>query len=151
MLIKKILSILQLLKCQGKSNRMLYNILKHYGSQVLNSKQKPKKESQKKIQLFFLIVKTRRKTPYGLCAQSLSRVQFFATPWTVAHQAPLSRGFSRQEYQSGFPCPLPGDLPNPGIEPRSPTLQVDSLSTEPQGKPKDSMKELKREKAQTGR
>ena len=50
-----------------------------------------------------------------------------ATPWTVAHQAPLSMGFSRQEYWSGLPCPFPWDLPNPGIEPRSPALQVNSL------------------------
>ena len=48
-----------------------------------------------------------------------SRVQLFATPWTVAHQAPLSMGFSRQEYWSGLPCPPPGDLPNPGIESES--------------------------------
>ena len=48
-----------------------------------------------------------------------SRVRLFVTPWTVAHQAPLSIGFSRQEYQSGLPFPPPGDLPNPGIEPRS--------------------------------
>ena len=52
--------------------------------------------------------------------RSLSRVQLFATLWTVAHQAPLSMGFSRQEYWSGLPFPFPGDLPNPGIEPRSP-------------------------------
>ena len=50
-----------------------------------------------------------------------------ATIWAVAHQAPLSMGFSRQEYWSGLPCPPLGDLPNPGIEPRSPTLQADSL------------------------
>ena len=56
------------------------------------------------------------------------------TPWTVAHQAPLSMGFSRQGYWSGLPCPPPGDLPNPGIEPRSPTLQADSLPSEPPGK-----------------
>ena len=49
----------------------------------------------------------------------LSQVQLFATPWTVAHQAPLSMGFSRQEYWTGLPCPLPGDLSNPGIEPTS--------------------------------
>ena len=55
-----------------------------------------------------------------------SCVQFFMTPWTVAHQAPLSMGFSRQEYWSGLPCPPPGDLPDPGIKPASPTLQVDS-------------------------
>ena len=49
------------------------------------------------------------------------------TPWTVAHQAPLSMGFSRQGYWSGFPFPSPGDLPDPGIEPGSPALQADSL------------------------
>ena len=65
----------------------------------------------------------------------LSRVQLFATPWTVTHQAPLSMGFSRQEYWSGLPLPSPGDLPNPGIEPRSPALLVDSLPAKPQGKP----------------
>ena len=58
-----------------------------------------------------------------------------ATPWTVAHQAPLSMGFSRQESWSGLPFPSPGDLPNPGIEPRSPTLQADALPTELLGKP----------------
>ena len=58
--------------------------------------------------------------------QSLSCVWLFATPWTVAHQAPLSMGFSRQEYWNGLPCPLPGDLPNPGIKPRSPALQANS-------------------------
>ena len=50
-----------------------------------------------------------------------SCVQLFVTLWTVVHQAPLSMGFSRQEYWSGFPCSPPGDLPNPGIEPESPT------------------------------
>ena len=54
------------------------------------------------------------------CVLSLfSRVWLFATLWTVAHQAPLSMGFSRQKYWSGFPCPLPGDFPDPGIEPAS--------------------------------
>ena len=57
-----------------------------------------------------------------------------ATPWTTAHQAPLSMGFSRQEYWSGMPCPPPGDVPNPGIEPGSPALQADSLLSEPPGK-----------------
>ena len=52
----------------------------------------------------------------------LSRVGLFETPWTVVYQAPLSMGFSRREYWSGLPFPSPGDLPNPGIEPRSPTL-----------------------------
>jgi len=57
------------------------------------------------------------------------------TPWTVAHQAPPSMGFSRQEYWSGLPCPPPGDPPNPGIELWFPALQADSLPTELQGKP----------------
>ena len=52
-----------------------------------------------------------------------------ATPWSVALQAPLSIGFSRQEYWSGLPFPFPGDFPDPGIEPRSPALQADSLPT----------------------
>ena len=67
--------------------------------------------------------------------KSLSRVQLFVTPWTVAYQAPLSMEFSRQEYWSGLPFPSPGDLPDPGIEPRSPALQADALLSEPPGKP----------------
>ena len=63
--------------------------------------------------------------------KSLSHVRLFVTPWTVAHQAPQSMGFSRQEYWSGLPFPSPGDLPNPGTEPRSPALQADSLPSEP--------------------
>ena len=58
-----------------------------------------------------------------------SCVPLFVTPWTIARQAPLSMGFSRQEYWSGLPCPSPGDLPDPGIEPRSPALQADCLFT----------------------
>ena len=54
-----------------------------------------------------------------------------ATPWTVAPQAPRSMGFSRQEHWSGLPCPPLGDLPHPGIEPRSLALQADSLPSEP--------------------
>ena len=61
----------------------------------------------------------------------LSRIQLFATPWIVAYQAPLSMQFPRQEYRSGLSFPSPGDLPNPGSEPRSPTLQADSLPSEP--------------------
>ena len=61
-------------------------------------------------------------------------VWLFATLWTVAHQAPLSMEFSRQEYWGGLPFPSPGDLTDPGIEPRSPALQADSLLTELQGK-----------------
>ena len=60
------------------------------------------------------------------------------TPWTVVRQAPLSMGFSRQEYWSGLPCPPPGDLPNPGIEPRSLALQTDSLPSELTRKPKNT-------------
>ena len=56
------------------------------------------------------------------------------TLWTVAHQAPPSMGFSRQEYWSGLPFPSPGDLPDPGMEPRSPALQADALTYEPAGK-----------------
>ena len=67
--------------------------------------------------------------------KSLSRVRLIATPWTVAHQAPLSMRFSRQEHWSGLPFPSPGDLPNPGIGPRSPALQADSLLSEAPGKP----------------
>ena len=65
-----------------------------------------------------------------VCACVLSRfrcVRLFATPWTEAQQAPLSMGFSRQEYWSGLPIPSPRDLPDPGIEPQSPALQADSL------------------------
>ena len=68
----------------------------------------------------------------------LSSVQLFVTPWTIAHQAPLSLGFSRQEYWSGLPFPPPGDLPDPGMElmsPVSPALAGRSFTTEPLGKP----------------
>ena len=64
----------------------------------------------------------------------LSFDRLFMTPWTAGYQAPPSMGFSRQEYWSGVPFPSPGDLPNPGIEPRSPTLQADALPSEPTGK-----------------
>ena len=67
--------------------------------------------------------------------KSLSRVRLFATPWTVAYQAPPSMGVSREEYWSGLPFPSPGDLPDPGMEPRSPALQADALLPEPPGKP----------------
>ena len=65
--------------------------------------------------------------------KSLSRVQLFATPWTVAYQASPSMGFSRQECWSGLPFPSPGDLPDPGIEPGSPALQADALLSKPPG------------------
>ena len=71
--------------------------------------------------------------------QSLSHVQLFGTPWTVAHQAPLSMGFSRQEYWSGVPFPTQGDLPDPGIELASlgtPALAGESFTNGPPGKPR---------------
>ena len=76
--------------------------------------------------------------PLTVCVCALlscfRHVRLFATPWTVAHQAPLSMGFSRQEYWSGSPFPSPEDLPF-GMEPRSPTLQADALPSEAPGKP----------------
>ena len=97
----------------------------------------------------------RRPVPSLPCGQGLSRFHHapsgggglvtkpvtsssFVTPWPVARQAPLSMGFPRQEYWSGLPCPPPGYLPNPGIEPRSSCLQEDSLPSEPPGKPCES-------------
>ena len=74
---------------------------------------------------------------------SCSVVSDSATPWTVARQAPLSMGFSRQEYWSGLPFPSPGDLPNPGIEPGSPALQADALSFETPRKPRKEKRKAK--------
>ena len=71
---------------------------------------------------------------YVVVVQSVSPVRLFATPWTVAYQAPPSMGFSRQEYWSGLPFSSSGDLPNPGIEPGSPALQTGALPSEPPGK-----------------
>ena len=65
----------------------------------------------------------------------VSCVLLFVTPWIIASQAPLSMGFSRQGYWSGLTFPSPGDLPNPGIEPRSPELQENALPSELLGKP----------------
>ena len=68
--------------------------------------------------------------PLGTVPSHFSHLQLFVTPWTIAVQAPLSMGFSRQEYWSGLPFPSPGDLPNPGIVPVSPVvpaLQADYL------------------------
>ena len=76
--------------------------------------------------------------PECVCAQSFSRARLFETPWTVAHQAPLSMGFSRQEYWSGFPFPPPGILPGSGMEltsPASPAAAGRFFTTEPAGKP----------------
>ena len=80
----------------------------------------------------------------------LSRVRLFATPWTVAYQASPSMGFSRQEYWSGVPQPSPGDLPDPGIEPWSPALEADALTSEPPGKPKVTLTAVKNFKMHSG-
>ena len=80
------------------------------------------------------------RSTFPLCyASSLSHVWFFVTPWTIAHSPRLlcPCGFSRKEYWSWLPCPPSGDHPYPGIEPTSPRLQADFLSSEPPGKPKD--------------
>ena len=67
--------------------------------------------------------------------KSLSHVQLFAIPWTVAYQASPSMGFSRQEYWSGLPFPSPGNLSDPVIEPGSPALEAETLTSEPPGEP----------------
>ena len=82
--------------------------------------------------------------------KSLSRVQLFETPWTVAYQPPPSMEFSRQECWSGLPFPSPGDLPDPGIEPGSPALQADVLPSEPPGKPWKHTKGLTKVKEKWG-
>ena len=74
--------------------------------------------------------------------KSLTRVQLFVILWTVGHQAPPSMGFPRQEYWSGLPFSSPGDLPDPGIKPGSPSLQVDALTSEPPGVPMGRLKQL---------
>ena len=86
--------------------------------------------------IFFTVWNTRESESHSVLSDSV-------TPWTVACQAPLSMEFSRQEYWNRLPFPspkgdLPTNLPNPGIEPRSPALQADSLPAEPQGKPKNT-------------
>ena len=81
---------------------------------------------------YCLCCSTERK--WKVKAKSFSRVWLFGTPWTVAYQVPLSMEFSRQEYWSGLPFPSPGVLPDPGIEPRFPTLQADALPSESPGK-----------------
>ena len=72
---------------------------------------------------------------------SLLQSRLTVTPWTAARQAPLSMGFSRQEYWSGLPCPPPGDLPHPAIEPRSPARTGGFFTTEPLGNPRRDLDE----------
>ena len=94
--------------------------------------------------LVWTTVSTKQTQSYDIelcCVLSHSVMFDSATPWSVAHQAPLSMGFSRQQYCSRLSCPPPGDLPNPGIEPRSPALQADSLPSGPPGKHKCSIPE----------
>ena len=69
-----------------------------------------------------------------VCVQSLTSVGLFVTLWTVAHQAPLFMGFSRQKHWSGLPFPSTGHLPDPGMEPASPALTGGFFTTEPPGK-----------------
>ena len=84
---------------------------------------------------------------WNVCALShFSRVRLFATLWIVAHQAPLSVGFSRQEYCSGLSCPPPGDLPNPRTEPVAPALQADSLPLSHGGSPQWNITGQKKKK-----
>ena len=73
------------------------------------------------------------------CPSSLGRVRLFATPWTTARQAPLSMGILQARILEWVACPPLGDLPNTEIKSRSPTLQADSLPSEPQGSPHDSV------------
>ena len=81
-----------------------------------------------------------------LCGtQVLQLCPTLCNPWTVAHQTPPSTGFSRQEYWSGLPCPPPVDLPDPGVDPGSPALQVDSSLSEPPGKPHALWEHVKRQ------
>ena len=104
------------------------------------------------------VIKTNNNINSNLCPEGLTMqrsacllsgfrlVPPFATPGTVARQAPLSTGFSRQEHWSGRPCPPPGDLPDPGIEPTSPVFQVDSLLLSHQGHPQCKEKKQKNKK-----
>ena len=90
-----------------------------------------KNQSRKENVTCFYKILNFFKLSFPPIVKSLSRVRLFVAPWTVAYQALPSMGFSRQECWSGLPFPSPGDLPDPGIEPRSPPLQADTLPSEP--------------------
>ena len=92
----------------------MYDKIHYKNKNKKKIKQKKKKENKVRVKV-----------------KSLSHVRIFATQWTAACQVPLSMGFSRQEHWSGLPFPSPEDLPNPGIEPGSPALQADALTSEP--------------------
>ena len=87
------------------------------------------------LKKYTLIIKEMENLLPGLSLLSHSVLSDSATPWTLAHQAPLSMGFPRQEYCSGLLFPIPRDLPNPGIETQSPILADGYFTIEPPGKP----------------
>ena len=90
------------------------------------------KESKGPVCLFWFAVSVSlQQVVWHIVVCMLSYVWLLVTPWTAAHRAPLSMGFSRQEYWLGLPFPSPGDLPDPGIEPTSPTLAGGFFTTEP--------------------
>ena len=96
-----------------------------------------------RVYLELLETNFRAKTPTEILFNHFIHVQLFATPWTVAHQALLSMGYSRQEYWSGLPCSPPADLPHPGIKPESPAapaLQADSLPLSHLGIPREILR-----------
>ena len=95
------------------------------------------REKKFRIEFHYLRISNKERKKERKKVKSLSRVRLFVTPWTVAHKAAPSMEFSRQEYWHGLPFPPPGDLPNPGIEPRSPALQAESSPSEPPGKHKN--------------
>ena len=106
------------------------------GASIFQEHQHLKCQQQRSVKSLTVLVNRAH-----MCSERVKvSVQLFETPWTVACQAPLSMEFSRPEYQSGYPFPSPGDLPNPGMETRSPALRADSLPAEPQGKPKGHYK-----------
>ena len=108
----------------------VHDIVQETGIKTIPMEKKCKKAKWLSGEALQIAVKRRE-------VKSLSHVQFFATPWTVAHQAPPSMEFSREEYCSGLPFPSPGDLPDPRIEPGSPAVQADALTSEPPGKPQN--------------
>ena len=109
------------------------------GGNLASETTRTRESSVGRLHLNATIAKPKREEAISVCVLShLSRVRLLAVLCTIAHQAPLSMGFSRQEYWSGLPCPPPGDLPDPGIEHVSLSLlhwQVGSLPPAPPGKP----------------
>ena len=116
---------LKLLPCVGSGSNKFHLILAHTHTRVLAQSQTSTLNTSDEMRF--------------VCAQSFSRVWLLTTLWTVAHQAPLAMGFSRQEHWSGLPFPPPGDLPDSGIKPASPAssaLAGGFFTTEPPGKPR---------------